>query len=638
MKKSFLAVLFLALILRLTLFFFILKIDPNNFCQSDSGVYLQIADNLLKTGTFSSSSKAPFEPEYNRTPAYPVFLAPFRAASNRVNSIILFQVFLSILSVYLVMYFCRQLLQLSVTASALAGLVLALDVPSIVLANSVLTETLVTFLLLSGVILTFRYFKTGKTVLLVISGVIYGLSSLCRPSALLLPVFILVALFFAEVSYSRKGILSLCLFIIAYTAVLSPWLIRNKAIFGGAFLSTISYDNLLYVQAAGVKSVHDRVSLDETRRYLVKDFESRNLESINAGNLLKIKKLEGKEAVEIIKTHPLIYAYNYCRSVLNMLLRPIRNDIDLMLGLTQTHSTLELWDGAGPAGMIKSFFSSTSRFTAMVCLFQIAALAAIYYFAIYGVFAGYTQDLSLTALLLSFIIYFCLTFWRSGDIREVQGAYNATGIRICRAWYRKIQSQEKRRMTKIGIIGCGYWGPNLVRNFMELTNCEVAAISDLNADRLKSIGTRYPQVARFSDYNDILKNPEITGVVISTNLTTHYAIAKDALNAGKHILLEKPVASTVSESAELVALAKKKKLIFMSGHTFLYNQGVIDMKKYVEKGDLGDVFYLHSERTNLGPIRNDTNALWDLAPHDISIFMHVLGHLPCAVSAHGLFP
>ena len=190
-------------------------------------------------------------------------------------------------------------------------------------------------------------------------------------------------------------------------------------------------------------------------------------------------------------------------------------------------------------------------------------------------------------------------------------------------------------MIKIGIIGCGYWGPNLVRNFMDLTSCEVVAISDLNSDRLVSIGARYPQVARYSDYKDILKNPEITGVVISTNLITHYKIAKDALNAGKHIMLEKPVASSIDESTELVELAKKKKLMFMSGHTFMYNQGVIDMKKYVEKGALGNIFYLHSERTNLGPIRNDTNALWDLAPHDISIFIYILGKMPIAVSAHG---
>ena len=190
-------------------------------------------------------------------------------------------------------------------------------------------------------------------------------------------------------------------------------------------------------------------------------------------------------------------------------------------------------------------------------------------------------------------------------------------------------------MTRIGIIGCGYWGPNLVRNFMELPDCEVAAVSDLKKDRLDNIGKRYPGAARFTDYREILGNKDISGVVISTNLSTHFKVAKDALNAGKHILLEKPVTTLPGEAAELVELAKKNKLIFMSGHTFLYNQGVTDTKRYVENKEVGEVYYLHAERTNLGPIRQDTNALWDLAPHDISIFIHLLGKMPDSVSAHG---
>jgi len=190
-------------------------------------------------------------------------------------------------------------------------------------------------------------------------------------------------------------------------------------------------------------------------------------------------------------------------------------------------------------------------------------------------------------------------------------------------------------MTKIGIIGCGYWGPNLVRNFTELTNCEVAAVADLNKDRLSALAARFPRLEGFSDYNKILQNKDIEGVVISTNLSTHFNIAKDALNAGKHILLEKPVTPSVREAEELVELAKKNGLIFMSGHTFLYNKGVTDTKMYVDKGEIGDVLYLHAERTNLGPIRHDTNAMWDLAPHDISIFIHIIGQLPLAVSAHG---
>jgi predicted dehydrogenase len=190
-------------------------------------------------------------------------------------------------------------------------------------------------------------------------------------------------------------------------------------------------------------------------------------------------------------------------------------------------------------------------------------------------------------------------------------------------------------MKKIGIIGYGYWGPNLVRNFMELPDCEVYAVSDASPERLNAFHARYPGIKHCSDYREILNNKEIDAVVVSTNLSTHYKISKDVLNAGKHMLLEKPVTTEVAEAEDLIAHAGKNNLIFMSGHTFLYNQAVRDTKNYLDKGEIGKVMYLHAERTNLGPIRNDTNALWDLAPHDISIFLYLLGQMPSGVSAHG---
>lgn len=190
-------------------------------------------------------------------------------------------------------------------------------------------------------------------------------------------------------------------------------------------------------------------------------------------------------------------------------------------------------------------------------------------------------------------------------------------------------------MKKIGIIGFGYWGPNLVRNFTDMTECEVCAVSDLNPDRLKAFKTKYPEIAAYADYKEILKDAKIDGVVISTNLASHFQIAGDAFSAGKHVLLEKPVTTNVSDAKALLELAAKNKLVFMSGHTFLYNQAVRDTKTFMDDGALGKPLYIHAERTNLGPIRNDTNALWDLAPHDISIFLHLLGALPESVSAHG---
>ena len=335
MKYLFWSVLVFAFILRLLLFFAVFKNNPDNFYQPDSGVYVQIADNLLKAGIFSSSNKPPLEPEYNRTPAYPVFISAFRKMCPGVIDLILFQILISTVSVYLVMYFCRTLLKLSDTASLLSGIILALDIPSIVLSNSILTETLFTFLLLTGIIFLARYFKTHNIILLVSGGVMFGLCSLCRPSALLLPLFSLAAFFFIKDLRVHSKILASAIFLFVYMMVLSPWLIRNNAVFGGAFLSTISYDNLLYVQAAGVRSVRDNISLDKAREMLLKEFESRHSDDIKNASLLKIKKLEGHDALQIIDAHPFIYAVNYWRSVLNMLLKPIRNDIDLMLGFRQ---------------------------------------------------------------------------------------------------------------------------------------------------------------------------------------------------------------------------------------------------------------------------------------------------------------
>lgn len=190
-------------------------------------------------------------------------------------------------------------------------------------------------------------------------------------------------------------------------------------------------------------------------------------------------------------------------------------------------------------------------------------------------------------------------------------------------------------MLKIGVIGCGYWGPNLVRNFMELEGCRVEAISDLSESRMNSITSKYPGIKAFSNYKKILKNKQINAVVISTNLTTHYKIAKDAIVFGKHILLEKPVTTSVTEAQSLVKIAAKNDCIFMSGHTFLYNSAINETKRYIDHGHIGKILYVHTERTNLGPIRSDTNALWDLAPHDISILLYVLNEIPESVSAYG---
>jgi len=190
-------------------------------------------------------------------------------------------------------------------------------------------------------------------------------------------------------------------------------------------------------------------------------------------------------------------------------------------------------------------------------------------------------------------------------------------------------------MLRIGIIGCGYWGPNLVRDFSEIEDVEVTALCDSNPDRLNRFKRRYPGVRLNTAYTEILKSKTIDAVVIATPANTHYKLAKEALLAGKHVLVEKPMTYNVGEAEELIAVSKKQKKTLMVGHTFEFNPAVIRIKELIEAGELGKVYYITSRRLNLGKIREDINALWNLAPHDISILNFITGSMPLGVKAWG---
>jgi len=187
----------------------------------------------------------------------------------------------------------------------------------------------------------------------------------------------------------------------------------------------------------------------------------------------------------------------------------------------------------------------------------------------------------------------------------------------------------------IGIIGCGYWGVNHVRVFSELPQANVVAVGDLRADRLKLAKQRFPTVRTYQGYEELLGDSEIEGVVVSTPATTHYAIVKECLLNRKHVLVEKPMTTNIEQAEELAALAEEMYVVLMVGHTFLYNGGIRKMKACVDDDGLGRVYYLHATRTNLGPIRRDVNAIWDLASHDVSIFNYLLDSKPTWVSAVG---
>jgi len=185
----------------------------------------------------------------------------------------------------------------------------------------------------------------------------------------------------------------------------------------------------------------------------------------------------------------------------------------------------------------------------------------------------------------------------------------------------------------IAVIGCGYWGKNLVRNFYELNSLD--AVCDIDEDRLKLVKEKYKDVNVCTDYKILLKNPEVKAVVISSPAITHYSIAKEALSANKDVFVEKPIALNYADGEELVALAKEKNKILMVGHILEYHPAVIKLKEIINKGEIGKIKYIYSNRLNLGKFRTEENILWSFAPHDISVILGLLGEMPTEVSAHG---
>src|ERR1700726_2994056 len=186
-------------------------------------------------------------------------------------------------------------------------------------------------------------------------------------------------------------------------------------------------------------------------------------------------------------------------------------------------------------------------------------------------------------------------------------------------------------------LGCGYWGPNLLRNFSSLPNCWVKYVVDSSPDRRAFVEANFPRTTAVNGVDEALSDPEVTGVVIATPAGTHFQLAKEALLAGKHVFVEKPLATKVSEVDELASLAEEHNLVVMVGHTFIYNAAVRYVKKLLDEGELGEIRYIYSQRLNLGRIRADIDALWNFAPHDISIIQYWLGDSePIAVSRQGM--
>lgn len=189
-------------------------------------------------------------------------------------------------------------------------------------------------------------------------------------------------------------------------------------------------------------------------------------------------------------------------------------------------------------------------------------------------------------------------------------------------------------MIGIGVIGCGRWGPNYIRNFDNFPDVAVLQCCDLETNRLESLRERYRNITMTGDYHEILDNSDIDAVVIATPASTHYQIAKDSLLAGKDTLVEKPLALDVKQVMALADIARKTDKVLMTGHIFVYNDYVAKVKEIISDG-FGRIRYMCATRTNLGPVRQDVNVIWDLAVHDVSIFLYLLESAPTEVSATG---
>jgi predicted dehydrogenase len=201
--------------------------------------------------------------------------------------------------------------------------------------------------------------------------------------------------------------------------------------------------------------------------------------------------------------------------------------------------------------------------------------------------------------------------------------------------FRRLQRSKPSSAVGVGVIGCGYWGPNLVRNFADLPSARVVAVSDLSVERLTDVHGRYPKVKVTTDCQDLLSDPDVDAIVVTTPVSSHFEIAMRALKAGKHVLVTKPITADPAQAAQLIEAAEQRGLVLMVDHTFVYTGAVQTIKQLVDSGSVGQLYYYDSVRVNLGLFQRDVNVLWDLAVHDLAIMDFVLGQQPCAVAATG---
>lgn len=190
---------------------------------------------------------------------------------------------------------------------------------------------------------------------------------------------------------------------------------------------------------------------------------------------------------------------------------------------------------------------------------------------------------------------------------------------------------------QVGVVGCGYWGPNLIRNFSGLPGARLKAVCDRDEGRLQHIHNLYRETETYTDFDRFLTETHLDAVVVATSVALHFPMAKAAILAGKHVLVEKPLATSSEQCEELIDLARRQGVVLMAGHTFLYSPVVRRIKQVVDSGDIGEVRYISARRLNLGLFQKDINVTWDLAPHDLSIILYILGEFPHRVNCCGSY-
>ena len=198
---------------------------------------------------------------------------------------------------------------------------------------------------------------------------------------------------------------------------------------------------------------------------------------------------------------------------------------------------------------------------------------------------------------------------------------------------RKVAESETGTPVRIAVAGLGYWGPNLARVLSGLPASQLAALCDEDSKALAEVGARYPGVPLLQSFEEVLADRSIDAVALATPVSTHHSLASAALAAGKHVFVEKPLASSIADARELVELARRKNLVLMPGHTFLYSPPVVKIKSLIDSGELGEIYFIATSRVNLGLHQPDVSVVWDLAPHDFSILRYWLGERPTTVNA-----